>query len=367
MAFYSGVGKSKDDGMAAAKLLDAADLGNTKAILASALIYFVGVGVTRNTQTASEYAQKFILAKPNDSEARVCREIIGGELGTHNAVKVLQNLGPKSAGFSDYQDILYGKDIVEERSENKDLLKYGFVGGALIAFSIAAYFIVPIVNSHLNSNKNQTTLPTVPQSSVEVAPPAPPTESSFVAINLNNIKMIIAPSETAELLTQMLLNNSNFVKLVEIKTKVEEFPKPEKGDVKAARVLNENGLIAFKQSNYIEAARIFFEANKINPSDIEIINNYAYALLKSGNNAQAEQVLGLVLSYAPSRTSAWSNLGEVYANTSRMDASAAAFLVGFQFSGNKEKSLQFLKSVASDDPNENLRFAITKALNQISN
>lgn len=368
MAFYTGIGKPKDDGMAAAKLLDAADLGCIKAMLASALIYFIGVGVGRNIQSASEYAHRCILAKPKDSDARICREIISGELGTHNAIKALQNLGPTSSVLSDPQDILYGKKTVEGAAQNKKLVRFAITGAGLITLATVAYFVVPIINKHADFNAGQTTLPAVPQSAVEVAPqPAPIAETVSTAISLDNIKTVIAPTQTAGLLTEMLLNNSSFIKLADAKSKIEEFPKQEKGDVKVARTLNENGLAAFRQANYIEAARVFYEASKANPADVEIINNYAYALLKSGNYPQAEQALGLVLSYAPSRTSAWANLGELYAYTLRMDAAAAAFLVGFQFSGNKEKALQFLKNTASDDPNENLRFAITKALNQLSN
>jgi len=186
-------------------------------------------------------------------------------------------------------------------------------------------------------------------------------------IDLKNIRPVMAPSQTSGLLTDMLLNNSNSVKLLELKAKIEEiYPKPDRGDRKTARALNDQALLAFRQENYQQAANIFAEALKSDPSDIEVLNNYAFALLKGGRYADAERVLGFVLSIAPGRTSGWANLADVYANTSRPDAASAAFVVGFRFATNQDKALAFLRDRAESESNENIRRAVINALAQLS-
>lgn len=196
---------------------------------------------------------------------------------------------------------------------------------------------------------------------------APSEQRVSSVIDLKNIKPVMAPAQTSGLLTDMLLNNSNSVKLLELKAKIEEiYPKPEKGDRKTARALNDQALLAFRQENYQLAANIFAEALKSDPSDIEVLNNYAYALLKGGKYVDAERILGFVLSIAPGRTSGWANLADVYANTNRPDAASAGFVVGFRFATNQDKALAFLKDRAETEPNENIRRAVINALAQLS-
>jgi hypothetical protein len=205
-----------------------------------------------------------------------------------------------------------------------------------------------------------------------IAPVAPAVEISsgqkvVSVIDLANIKLIMSPPQTSGLLTDMLLNNSNSVKLLELKAKIEEiYPKPDRGDRKTARALNEQALLAFRQENYQQAANIFTDAVKSDPADVEILNSYAFALFKLGRYVDAERALGFVLSIAPGRTSGWANLADVYANTSRPDAASAAFVVGFRFATNQDKALTFLKDRAESEPNENIRRAVINALAQLS-
>lgn len=189
----------------------------------------------------------------------------------------------------------------------------------------------------------------------------------YASFNVQNLGQMVAPDSTASLLGQMLSQSHNSIKLIELKTQIEAlYPKPEKGDVKLARALNQQGLAAFSQENFTNAASLFLDAARANPADVEVLNNYAYALLKNGNNQLAQQVLGYVLSLAPGRTSAWANLGEIYANLNHIDASAASLVVGFQFSGNKEQTLEFFNKTSESTSNSALKSAITKALGQLS-
>lgn len=87
----------QDEGMAAAAFLDASDLGHPEATIKSALLYYVGVGITRNLQTAREYAQKYLAIAPQGPYATAAREIIDESLGTENGRRILFGESSKAA------------------------------------------------------------------------------------------------------------------------------------------------------------------------------------------------------------------------------------------------------------------------------
>jgi len=79
----------QDDGMAAAAFLDASDLGHPEATLMSALLYYIGVGVTRNVLSARQYAQKYLELAPQGNHVVTAHEIINESLGTENGRRML--------------------------------------------------------------------------------------------------------------------------------------------------------------------------------------------------------------------------------------------------------------------------------------
>jgi hypothetical protein len=100
LAYLRGHGKPRDEGMAVASLLDAADLDHPPAVLLCALCYFAGIGVTRNTQTAAEYATKYLQLAPGASDAAAARDIIDGTLGTERARSMLADDAPANGHAS---------------------------------------------------------------------------------------------------------------------------------------------------------------------------------------------------------------------------------------------------------------------------
>lgn len=227
-----------------------------------------------------------------------------------------------------------------------------------------------VIEPHKESPKSESPAP-MPEPAVQSETPNSNSKilsAGEQAINAPNatsgIKDVLGPSSAAPLLTAMLRNDANQIELVDLKNKIDELGlRPEKGDVKVSRVLNEQGLAAFKAGLYSEATNYFSQAIKANPADIEAINNYGYALLKSEQYPNAEKVLGYLLAIAPGRTSGWANLGEVYADTGRLGAATAAFVVGFQFSTNKQMALDYLRSTSiNPDTSLNLKRAIDAAL-----
>lgn len=89
LGLLRGSGAQQDFSMAAARLLDAADLNHTSACYFCALLYFSGIGVARNNQNASQYANQYLEADPKGVFAATAKSIIDGSLGTENAKKLL--------------------------------------------------------------------------------------------------------------------------------------------------------------------------------------------------------------------------------------------------------------------------------------
>ncbi len=89
LSLLRGVGVSQDFAMASARLLDADDLNHPVASYYCALLYYCGVGVARNVQTANSFASKYIELNPEGIFLVAAKEIIDGTLGTENARKLL--------------------------------------------------------------------------------------------------------------------------------------------------------------------------------------------------------------------------------------------------------------------------------------
>jgi len=76
-------------GMALARALDAADMDHAEATILVALMYFTGFGIQRNTETASEYAKKYLLLLPDGPRKSEARALIDGTIGTANAKNMI--------------------------------------------------------------------------------------------------------------------------------------------------------------------------------------------------------------------------------------------------------------------------------------
>ena len=204
---------------------------------------------------------------------------------------------------------------------------------------------------------------------VEAAAPAPPVEAAAPAAAtapaVSNGFTVVAPVESKDLLLSMLKASLNPLKLAQLKGEIETIQKPSTGDRKAARKLNDQGLSALQSGNYPSAIEILRRATALDPADVEVQNNFVYALLKAKLIPEAEKEAGALLTQSPGRSSAWANLAEIYAIKGLELEASSALILAFQFSGNKDKTLTFLneKVVSSDSP---LQRPAQKALQRLS-
>jgi tetratricopeptide (TPR) repeat protein len=173
--------------------------------------------------------------------------------------------------------------------------------------------------------------------------------------------MVVAPEESKQLLTGMLHQATSAFTVSEFKGKIETFAKPATGDRKAARKLNEQGLAALKSDDFAQALAALKSATAADPADVEILNNYVYALIKARRLQDAESEAGRLLTISPGRSSAWANLAEVYALKNKNEEAVAALVLAFQFSSNKDRTVTFLRERAVD-ANSPLQAAAKKTI-----
>ncbi|WP_305269774.1 tetratricopeptide repeat protein [Methylobacter sp.] len=149
----------------------------------------------------------------------------------------------------------------------------------------------------------------------------------------------------------------------QIKLQIENAPRPEKGNKKAARALNDQGLASSKVYDFNNAVKMFEEANKLDKSDIEIVSNLGFSYFKQGNLDLAQQAIITTLTMSPGRAIAWANLGEVFGIMGDESRAVACFSNVFRFSKDRSKTHQFMKKLNETEEAEHVKEARAKAIN----
>ncbi len=204
---------------------------------------------------------------------------------------------------------------------------------------------VPATQTPTTQDAPQSPSPTLPLPSPSPSP-APTVANTQIAISAGFT--VLAPDESKQLLTAMVQQANSAFKISEIKGKIESLPKPATGDRKTSRKLNEQGLTALKTEDFAQAIAALKSATSADPADVEVLNNYVYALIKAGRLQDAESEAGRLLTMSPGRSSAWANLAEVYALKDRKEEAVAALILAFQFSSNKDRTINFLNDRSAD-------------------
>ena len=120
------------------------------------------------------------------------------------------------------------------------------------------------------------------------------------------------PVQKLSLLMAMLdgSRSGDEAKIEQSKTKIESEAKSPKCKDKGTRGKNDAGLKAVSKGDFSTAVQEFYGAYLLCPSDVEILNNLGFALERTGDHHNAEKALLMSLSFAPTRTNSWANLGQ---------------------------------------------------------
>lgn len=143
---------------------------------------------------------------------------------------------------------------------------------------------------------------------------------------------------------------------------VRSLVKPDRGDRAAARKLNTEGLAKFNTAIYGEAMELFNRARQLDKSDVEIVNNYAYAALKHGSLTVVIPALEQALLITPDRTAAWGNLYQVLAMQAATEISIrGAMALVLRFSKNQERTHQFIRQQIASEPDKAVQARLQSA------
>lgn len=148
----------------------------------------------------------------------------------------------------------------------------------------------------------------------------------------------------------------------QIKLQIERLPKPAKGKKKAARAINDKGLVLSKEGDFNNAVKMFEEANELDKSDIEIVSNLGYAYLKHGNLDLAQHAIITSLTLSPGRATSWENLADVFGIKGDISKAIACFSNTYRFSKDRLKTHQFMKKINENEDVDNLKQARAQAI-----
>jgi hypothetical protein len=139
----------------------------------------------------------------------------------------------------------------------------------------------------------------------------------------------------------------------------------QRGDRKNARALNEEGLIEFKKGNSNGATDLLKKASAADPADVEISSNLGYVALRADRLDDAVTGLSNALILDPRRTSTWLPIAELYAKRGKSDNAVRALLLGYEFSGNKEKTISVYEEKIATADREDMRPIYAEAVSRV--
>jgi Flp pilus assembly protein TadD len=143
--------------------------------------------------------------------------------------------------------------------------------------------------------------------------------------------------------------------LMEAKSRIEAFDLKSKvvqRQRKKAREANEQGLGYIRAWQFAEAVQAFRTAYEADPADVEVLNNLGHAYFRQGDFLTAEPWLLRTLTMAPGRSSAWGDLGQLYAKQGDERKAVACLANAYRFTRNHDASRRFFRGLADDESQE---------------
>ena len=205
--------------------------------------------------------------------------------------------------------------------------------------------VVQEESQKIQSNDVAHNEPTVPNSSTVVESKSTPVPTPVAQQSAS--PQVATSGRVAELLN--FAANGQWQSIDSLASEIQQQANPiARGDRKLGRSLNQEGVTLLQQGNATAAIDAFKNGLDADPSDIEIKNNLAYALILNGDLVAAEKHLNDVLLRVPERSSAWANLSELYARSGagQTNASQSSLRLAVHFSQNRQRTLEFLNRSA---------------------
>ena len=228
---------------------------------------------------------------------------------------------------------------------NSSLSRFILLAAVVLVLVAVSYF----VGSYSGNHEVAKPLPSVP---IAVPQPSVINNETFVPSvavlppvcgNIDDCLLTAlraAPDEDVETIRRVAL-------------RIDELDKPVQGNRPLSRKINAEALNAFNREDYQAAVELFKSAYQENPRDVEITANYGFALVRVRRLNDAVNVLTQALILDPRRTSTWTPIAEAYALMGRPVEALSAMWVGFQWSNDREKSINYYLAMIDKEQGQN--------------
>ncbi|MDR3412075.1 MAG: TIR domain-containing protein [Formivibrio sp.] len=195
----------------------------------------------------------------------------------------------------------------------------------------------------------------VAEVSTESSVPAPSEAIPRPAIAPASAPESTSPCKTDEDCIEAMLmaaKHENLTTVMAAAATIDSLPKPAHGDRTTARKLNTEGLATLVAADPNRAVMLFRQAAASDPRDQEVLGNLAISYSAAGDQIKAEETAALALYLNPRRTATWAPLAVALAKDHREDLALEAMWLAYQFSGDKQKTLDFIhaKLASETDP-----------------
>lgn len=145
-----------------------------------------------------------------------------------------------------------------------------------------------------------------------------------------------------------------------------EFNTLKTGDRPLGRDLNNKGLAQLRAGNTNGAIDLFNRAALADPNDSEVMANLGYALVKANRLGEAEKALNLAIIINPRRTATWGAVSEFFAKKpNNTEVAVRALQLAYEFSGGRDKTLQFFAESADTSDRPEMRPIYAEAVRRI--
>lgn len=148
----------------------------------------------------------------------------------------------------------------------------------------------------------------------------------------------------------------NIGEVLKAMKRLDDVPKPNRGDRKLARSLNAEGLEAIKSKDFSAAIQAFIKAREADRLDVEVVENIAFTLNKIEKFADAEVVAEEGLFLNPKRANSWMILAIAKQGQGKSAEALQAMWLVWQFAKDKEHLIEFFdKNIKDEEINQKIR------------
>lgn len=159
------------------------------------------------------------------------------------------------------------------------------------------------------------------------------------------------------LIQQAALSSTDANALESALSTIDSLPKPARGDRKAARSANDEGLRLMQTHQYEDAVIAFNRALASDPADVEVLGNLSYAYLKNGQLSETLKISSYAVRIAPRRAGAWNQIAAAHALRGADWLAVRAYVTLYALSADQDKTREFLARAAADNNDESVREA----------